>query len=93
MVAPHERGHEPRVLRNDDKMLAHLIDKYDVEIPLSDLFYSDIKATFKDDLLSAEYVAFVSWTGSSAISFPSRALASIGSFGMRLTRHEFPARR
>jgi hypothetical protein len=39
-----------------DKMLAHLIDKYDVQIPLSDLFYSDIKATFKDDLLSAEYV-------------------------------------
>ena len=39
-----------------DEMLNHLIEKYDVQIPLADLFYSDINATFSADLKSAEYV-------------------------------------
>jgi len=39
-----------------DAMLDHVIDQYDAEIPLADLFYSDVNKTFGEDLLSAEYV-------------------------------------
>lgn len=39
-----------------DEMLNHLIDEYDAQIPLADFFYSDISKTFKEDLLSAEYI-------------------------------------
>jgi hypothetical protein len=39
-----------------DKMLDHLIEKYDAQIPLADFFYSDLNKTLSSDLLSAEYV-------------------------------------
>lgn len=39
-----------------DAMLDHIIDEYDAQIPLADLFYSDMKKTLGEDLLSAEYI-------------------------------------
>jgi len=39
-----------------DAMLDHVIDKYDAQIPLADLFYSDVEKTLGEDVLSAEYV-------------------------------------
>ena len=39
-----------------DAMLDHVIEEYDAQIPLADLFYSDVKKTLGEDLLSAEYV-------------------------------------
>lgn len=39
-----------------DKMLDQIIEKHDAQIPLADLFYSDVNAAFKKELLSAEYV-------------------------------------
>lgn len=39
-----------------DEMLNHLIDKYDAQIPLSDLFYSNVDKSLSDDLIAAEYV-------------------------------------
>jgi hypothetical protein len=39
-----------------DAMLDHVIDKYDAEIPLADLFYSYVNKTLGEDVMSAEYV-------------------------------------
>jgi hypothetical protein len=39
-----------------DEMLNHLIDKYDAQIPLSDLFYSNVGKSLSEDLIAAEYV-------------------------------------
>jgi hypothetical protein len=39
-----------------DAMLDHVIDEYDAELPLADLFYSDLNKTLGEDMLSAEYV-------------------------------------
>lgn len=39
-----------------DAMLNHLIDKYDAQIPLSDLFYSNVSKSLSEDLIAAEYV-------------------------------------
>lgn len=39
-----------------DAMLDHVIEEYDAQIPLADLFYSDLNKTFGEDLISAEYV-------------------------------------
>jgi hypothetical protein len=39
-----------------DAMLDHVIQEYDAQIPLADLFYSDVKKTLGEDLLSAEYI-------------------------------------
>ena len=39
-----------------DEMFDHLVKKYDVQIPLADLLYSDINSTFAADLKSAEHV-------------------------------------
>jgi hypothetical protein len=46
-----------------DAMLDHVIDKYDAEIPLADLFYSNVNKTLGEDLLSAEYVGLRSVDG------------------------------
>jgi len=40
-----------------DKMLNHLLDDYDIQIPMSDLFYSNLDESFGEDgILSAEYI-------------------------------------
>jgi hypothetical protein len=41
---------------NTDAMLDHVIEEYDAQIPLADLFYSNVKKTLGEDLLSAAYV-------------------------------------
>jgi hypothetical protein len=40
-----------------DDMLNHLLDEYDIQIPMSDMFYSNINKSFGgDNIVSAEYV-------------------------------------
>jgi hypothetical protein len=46
-----------------DAMLDHVIDEYDAQIPLADLFYSDLKKTLGEDIVSAEYVGLRSING------------------------------
>lgn len=39
-----------------DAMLDYLIDEYDVQLPLADLFYADLNASITPELLAARYV-------------------------------------
>jgi hypothetical protein len=39
-----------------DGMLNEIVKEYDITLPLADLFYSDVKKMFADDILSAQYV-------------------------------------
>jgi hypothetical protein len=39
-----------------DAMLDHVIEEYDAQIPLADLFYSDVEKTLGEDIVSAEYI-------------------------------------
>ena len=39
-----------------DAMLDHLIDKFDVQLPLSDLFYTDVSTSLTKEIESATYV-------------------------------------
>lgn len=39
-----------------DQMLDHLVEKHEVQLPLADILYSDLDSTFRDNLVSAEYI-------------------------------------
>lgn len=39
-----------------DELLDHVIDNYEVQLPLADFLYSDIVGTFGGNIISAEYV-------------------------------------
>ena len=56
-----------------DAMFDHLIKTYDAQLPLADLFYSDLNKTFREDLVSAKYIGLriVDGVESHQLSFES----------------------
>jgi hypothetical protein len=46
---------------NTDQMLDELIDRYEFQIPLADLLYSDLMKSFGEHIISSEYIQGADW--------------------------------